>query len=377
MFVSRHSDNAAARRGIREGRKHVLSEPLSHRGHGDGSTPNCRPVDLTDGARPALDRLMLTNEQHEELWMKQLGANNRLGNRYDQGLNAMERRPSSGNRYFHSEMSTSTLAHFLPGAAVAGGRYQVMEQVGMGSLSVVFKALDTWTGLIAALKVAQSEHYPAQLAREMLMHELRAYRTVQGHPNILFVYDLLDVETTSGLLPVLVTEYAPTTLREWLFANRFDQNRRISYGKTLLRQVLAAVKHLESRDVIHRDIKPENLLLAEDGTIRLADFGLAYCRNWARSDAMTRVWASSPGTPQYMAPEAFLARTPNEVDHRIDLYAIGCVGYELHSEQCTPPFMGSYEELRHQHLHCAAPKLREPVPEQVAVAIAKCLEKTL
>lgn len=280
-------------------------------------------------------------------------------------------------RFFYSDLRPQATQALHIGDTISNGHYQVMEQIGMGSLSIVFKALDTWTGHVVALKVAQSKHYPAQLARELLIHELRAYRTLQRHPSILYVYDLLDVETASGLLPVLVTEYAPTTLREWLFANRFDQNRRIGYGKTLLRQILAAIKHLESHGVIHRDIKPENLLLAEDGTIRLADFGLAFCRNWPHTDALARVWASSPGTPQYMAPEAFLAQTPDRVDYRVDLYAIGCVGYEIHSEQCTPPFMGTYEELQHQHLNCVAPRLREPVPEQIVRVIANCLEKSL
>ncbi|GMW03689.1 MAG: hypothetical protein AMXMBFR84_48230 [Candidatus Hydrogenedentota bacterium] len=288
-----------------------------------------------------------------------------------------DRNQGGKDRFFYSNLRHEATQALQIGDPIANGRYRVLEQIGKGSISIVFKAMDTWTGNYVALKVAQSEHFPAQLARELLMHELRAYRTVQGHSNILFVYDLLNVETASGLLSVLVTEYAPTTLREWLFANRFDQKRRISYGKTFLRQILAAVKHLEARDVIHRDIKPENLLLAEDGTIRIADFGLAICRDWPHTDALDRAWASSPGTPQYMAPEAFLAQTPDRVDHRVDLYAIGCVGYEIHSEQCTPPFMGTYEELQHQHLHCVAPRLREPVPEQIVRVIANCLEKSI
>ena len=134
-----------------------------------------------------------------------------------------------------------------------------------------------------------------------------------------------------------------------------------------------ALSYAHGRGVIHRDIKPENILL-ESGHALVADFGIAWAVGSAGVDRLTET-GLAVGTPAYMSPEQ--AAGERDLDGRSDIYALGCVLYEMLAGQ--PPFTGPKESIVRQHLTATPPpvtQLRPTVPGMVAAALARALAKS-
>ena len=140
----------------------------------------------------------------------------------------------------------------------------------------------------------------------------------------------------------------------------------------IARDVAAALDHAHGLGVIHRDVKPENILLGEHGAI-VADFGLALAVEVAGGDTLSSS-GLVVGTPEYTSPEQ--AQASRHVDHRGDIYALGCVVYEMLTG--SPPFTGTAQAVYARHTSEPPPRVRTvrpDVPERIEDALIACLAK--
>ncbi|MCB9674419.1 MAG: serine/threonine protein kinase [Alphaproteobacteria bacterium] len=198
-------------------------------------------------------------------------------------------------------------------------RYTVVETLGEGGMASVYGVRHTTLGTPHALKVLNLEGADI---RDRLVQEGRVQALLE-HPHIVAVTDVLDVDGSPGLL----MEYVEgATLDLWLANHRPSVDEALA----VFRGVLAAVAHAHEKGVVHRDLKPGNVLLAigPNGAIapKVMDFGLAKSFVRKLRQGRTRDGAVM-GTPAYMPPEQI--RDASKVDRRADIYALGCILYEL------------------------------------------------
>ncbi|XP_014873126.1 serine/threonine-protein kinase 36 isoform X1 [Poecilia latipinna] len=197
--------------------------------------------------------------------------------------------------------------------------YHVLNLVGEGSFGRVYKGRKKFTGKVVALKfmpkVGRTEKELRSLKREIeIMRDLR-------HPNIVQLFDSFETETEV----VVVTEYAEGQLFQIL---EDDGHLPESQVREIACQLVSALYYLHSHRILHRDMKPQNILLGKSGVVKLCDFGFARAMS-----VSTLVLTSIKGTPLYMSPE-IVEEKP--YDHTADLWALGCILYELHTG--VPPF---------------------------------------
>ncbi len=254
------------------------------------------------------------------------------------------------------------------------GRYRVVAKLGEGSMGEVYLVEHIGLGRKEALKILRStmDDSPALVTR--FRREARATNRLQ-HPNIVAVYDF-------GRLPdgrfYITTEYVEgenldVVLRK---TGALPTERAL----TILVQLSDAIDHAHSRGVIHRDLKPANLIIGRARsnleTIKVLDFGVAkiIAPDYAESIAATGQ-GEVFGTPAYMAPEQIGARGN---DPRIDLYAFGCIAFEMLTG--SPPFVGRTLQVLNAHLNTPAPRpsSRRPqssIPSLLDDFVVRCLAK--
>ena len=244
------------------------------------------------------------------------------------------------------------------------GRYRVLEEIGRGGMGVVYKAHDERLQILVAVKVLPTANRELASVRMRFLQEgLQLVRL--NHPNVVIVRD---VGTDAGD-DYLVMEYVPgVTLDAKLKTEgALPEAEVLGLGVQLAEGLSAA----HGQRLIHRDLKPGNLRLMPDGRLKILDFGLAKQLHEATtivdSDQLTAP-NSRPGTPAYMAPEQILA---GNVDERADIYAAGCVLYELATGRHV--FAGvSAENLQDNIIH--QPPRR---PRELAPAISARLEQVI
>jgi hypothetical protein len=254
---------------------------------------------------------------------------------------------------------------FGPLCAAIGERYTIVREIGRGGTAVVFLAHDREHHREVAIKVLRPE-FTASLVAERFLSEIRLASALT-HPRILSVLDSGDA---GGFLYYVMPFVSGETLRDRL--NR-ERQLAISEAIRLAREVAEVLAYAHERQIVHRDIKPENILLA-DGHAIVADFGLARAVNIAGGERLTSS-GLVVGTPAYMSPEQ--GSIGGSVDARADVYALGCVVYEMLAGE--PPFTGPSSQVvitRHMYelprsLRLIRPTVPAHVEDAVTVALAK------
>ncbi|MEU5213180.1 protein kinase [Streptomyces sp. NPDC020742] len=251
---------------------------------------------------------------------------------------------------------------------ILGGRYELVQQLGHGGMGTVHRAVDRRLRRTVAVKTLSAELalQPEFLAR--FQREAHAAAAL-NHPGVATVHDVGEDAGGGAAEPYLVMEYVEgRPLSQVLREGRLSVDR----AADVVGQVLDALDHSHRHAIVHRDIKPANVMLTGAGTVKVVDFGIAK----ALSEVATRLTGTgvAVGTPAYLAPEQINGA---ETDHRTDLYAVGCLLYELLTGR--PPYTGdSPFSVMHQHLS-AEPvppsRLRPELPPAVDEVIRRALSK--
>ena len=242
------------------------------------------------------------------------------------------------------------------------GRYKVLEELGQGSMGIVYKAHDPNLDLNLAVKVLR----PECLQGESLVKRFIAEARVLGrldHPNIVRVYN---VDEDQG------TVYIAMELLEGEGLNDLAKRKRFSPGEIaeLGAKIAEGLGYAHSKGIVHRDVKPGNILVRSDGKPKITDFGIARIEDTAEH---LRTQAGEVlGTPAYMSPEQVLSEP---VDGRSDLFSLGIILYELCAGE--RPFRGDSLGAVFQAITQATPvPLTERNPE-IPTAFAEVVERCL
>jgi len=204
----------------------------------------------------------------------------------------------------------------VPGVARRVGRYEIRREIGRGGMAVVYLARQTDLDRNVALKElgALQAMDPAFAAR--FLHESRIAGSLT-HPNIITVHDYFEY----GGLPYIAMEYLERgSLRPHVGTLTLPQIAGVFEG------LLAGLAYAEAQRVVHRDLKPENVMITAEGSVKIADFGIAKAFNLASTGRFLTATGSTVGTPTYMAPEQAMAK---KLGAWTDLYSVGVMAYEL------------------------------------------------
>ena len=243
--------------------------------------------------------------------------------------------------------------------------YAIERELGQGGMATVYLAQDLKHHRRVAIKVLRPE-LAAALGSERFQREIRVAGQL-SHPHILPLHDSGEA---GGFLYYTMPFVEGESLRD-----RLERQKQLSLDEALAitHQVASALDHAHGRGVIHRDIKPENILLAGTEAV-VADFGIAKAISVAGGEKLTETGLAI-GTPAYMSPEQ--AGGERDLDGRADVYALGCVLYEMLAGQ--PPFTGpTAQSILARHAVDPVPSLhtvRRAVPRGVEQAIEQALEK--
>ncbi|MEV6342120.1 Stk1 family PASTA domain-containing Ser/Thr kinase [Actinoplanes sp. NPDC051851] len=255
-------------------------------------------------------------------------------------------------------------------ARLLGGRYQVGELLGYGGMAEVHRGRDLRLGRDVAIKMLRTD-----LARDATFQE-RFRREAQNsaalnHPAIVAVYDTgEEISATGEKLPFIVMEFVNgRTLKEVLAQEQRLQPRR---ALETIADICAALEFSHRHGIIHRDIKPGNVMITQNGQVKVMDFGIARA---LASGATTMTQTSAViGTAQYLSPEQARGES---VDARSDVYAAGCVLFELLVGH--PPFVGdSPVSVAYQHVRedpRAPSSIVREIPPDLDAIVLKALAK--
>jgi serine/threonine protein kinase/class 3 adenylate cyclase len=238
-------------------------------------------------------------------------------------------------------------------------RYEILARVGVGATGLLFKARDRETGEIVALKVLKAEIADQPALIEAFKNELRLARKIT-HKNVCRIYDLNRVD---GISFISMEFVEGESLRRVL--NRFNALSTRT-GIKIADQICEGLHEAHAQGIVHRDLKPENLMIDASGNVKLMDFGLAHLVAEGSTAAV--------GTPSYMAPEQAQGAP---IDQRCDIYALGLVLFEMFTG--TSAFTGETPMVvALKHIQDAPQNPRDiehTIPEHIAKAILRCLEK--
>ena len=253
---------------------------------------------------------------------------------------------------------------FTPTAgSVFARRYKILKEIGRGGMGVVFKASDTRLHRTVALKFLSPLLTEDSEAKERLQREARAAADLD-HPNICTIYE---IDEEAGQPYISMAFLKGKTLKEMLDSGPMELELALSYVK----QISSGLKEAHARGVVHRDVKPANIMITAKDQIKIMDFGLA---KLGQAAPLTQT-ARTMGTPAYMSPEQVRGKS---VDHRSDIWSLGCVFYEMLAG--IPPYTGKdVHAILYAIMQDPTPSVMEAaptVPETVANIILGCMAKS-
>jgi tetratricopeptide (TPR) repeat protein/TolB-like protein len=250
--------------------------------------------------------------------------------------------------------------------AALADRYAIERQLGEGGMATVYLATDLRHHRKVALKVLRPE-LAATVGPERFLQEVQVTANLQ-HPHIL---PLFDSGVAGGFLYYVMPYLDGESLRERLAR---EGELPVADAVRILTEVVDALAAAHQAGVVHRDIKPDNVMLTGRHAV-VTDFGVAKAVSEATGRHQLTTKGVALGTPAYMAPEQ--AAADEHIDHRVDIYAVGAMGYELLAGR--PPFTGmTARQVLAAHVTevpRAVTELRESVPASLGGALMRCLEK--
>lgn len=207
---------------------------------------------------------------------------------------------------------------------VLADRYEILELIGIGGMAYVYKARDRAEDRIVAVKILKDEFLANEEFIRRFRNESRAIALL-SHPNIVKIYDVLFGE----FVQMIVMEYIDgITLKEYI------EHQKVIRWKEAVHftvQILRALQHAHDKGIVHRDIKPQNIMLLQDGTIKVMDFGIA---RFARTEPQTMT-DKAIGSVHYISPEQARGE---RIDEKTDIYSVGVMLFEMLTGQL--PFQG-------------------------------------
>src|SRR5436309_6205200 len=270
--------------------------------------------------------------------------------------------PSAGNPRHASGPHALQLVHVSADRRIGTelGGYRIVEELGTGATSVVYRAEHVRLGRQAALKLLTPAFGEADF-RERFLRESRLAASLD-HPSIVPVYDAGDED---GLLYIAMSLIEGSDLKTLL---REEGRLPLRRALRIVGQIGSALDAAHARGLVHRDVKPANILVGPDDRAYLSDFGVV---KELASNGATRT-GSFVGTIEYSAPEQIEGK---DVDARADVYALACVFYEC--VVGTAPFHRSSDiAVLNAHLHAAPPRLGKAAPD-LPPALEPVLSKAL
>lgn len=239
-------------------------------------------------------------------------------------------------------------------------RYEILEVIGTGGMAVVYKAMCHRLNRFVAVKILRDEFAEDEEFRQRFQTEAQAVAML-SHPNIVSVYD---VSHSDGV------EYIVMELIEGVTLMQYMKKKGALGWKEALHfavQISKALEHAHEKGIVHRDIKPQNIMILKDGTIKVADFGIA-----ALESAQEKKSDQTVGSVHYIAPEQARGEQP---DPRSDIYSLGVVMYEMLTGKM--PYDGDTAEqvaLKHITGHAVPPQELNPdIPEELARITLKAM----
>ena len=243
-------------------------------------------------------------------------------------------------------------------------RYEILELIGEGGMALVFKARDTRLDRLVAVKIMREEMAADEEVRRRFVAESHAVAMLST-PNIVAVYDVSHSDAMEYIVMELVDGI---TLKQYM-----DKKGVLPWREMLhfSKQIARALGHAHQRGLIHRDIKPQNIMLLRDGTIKVADFGIAALEN--------EIYVSDGqaiGSIHYIAPEQARGEYP---DARSDLYSLGVVMYEMLTGE--RPYTGeTIGEIAIKHMNAdpVLPREKNPdIPEELERITMKAMNANM
>lgn len=242
-------------------------------------------------------------------------------------------------------------------------RYSIIALIGQGGMADVYKAFDTILNRVVAVKVLRSKLSEDPMTLVRFQREAYAASKL-SHPNIIDIYDVGEAE---GLHYIVMEFVRGRTLKQLVMQRgALDVPEAVA----IMKQLTSAVSHAHEHQIIHRDIKPQNVLIKDDGTVKITDFGIAVA-----NDSVQLTWNNAVmGSAHYLAPEQAQGKEP---DPAIDIYSLGIVFYELLTGDV--PYKGtSPTEIAVQHLRSALPSVRSfnpAIPQSVENIVVRAAAK--
>jgi serine/threonine-protein kinase len=245
------------------------------------------------------------------------------------------------------------------------GKYEIRRELGSGAMGVVFEGWDPGIGRRVAIKTVKRDQLERSEAGDVLARFQREAQAAGrlSHPHIVAIYEYGEAE--DGTVFIAMEFIEGRELKDY-----FDANERFPLPEIgrLMKELLAALGHAHQHGVVHRDIKPANVILLKDGTVKVADFGIARIE----SSNLTQAGAVL-GTPAYMSPEQF---TGQPIDGRSDLFSAGVILYQFLTGD--KPFTGTLTTIMHKVLKEEPPapsELNVQVPRQFDALVKRALAK--